>query len=361
MNKSIRSGLTFDDVLIVPKKTFAESRSEVDLTSYLTPYIKLKTPLISANMDKVTESQMAIAMAKLGGIGIIHRFNTIKEQVNEVSLVKKEGLIVGAAIGIKSEDILRAGALIKAGADVIVIDIAHGHSEYMTQFLRELKKQFKKTEVIVGNVATAEAAQELIDNGADAIKVGIGPGALCITRVVAGAGMPQLTAIMDVAEVAHKHNIPIIADGGLRYSGDMVKALAAGASTLMIGTLFAGCDESPAVVVENDGKMYKVTRGMASMAANIDRQEKTNGNGSHKNLKAYTPEGVEAMVPLRGSIIDLVTLLAGGIKSGFSYSGAQTIKELWEKAEFIQITQSALIESHPHDVLYPQDVKQINT
>jgi len=341
-------GLTFDDVLLVPKLTTIESRSQVDLSTHLTKKIKLKIPLISANMDTVTESRMGIEMAKLGGIGIIHRFLTIDDQVEEVKKVKKEKLLVGAAIGIRGDYLERTKALIKASVDVVVIDIAHGYSTFLLKVLKELTKKFPKIDFIAGNVATAEATEALIKNGASAVKVGIGPGALCTTRIVTGAGVPQLTAIAECVEVASKYGIPIIADGGIKQSGDIVKALAAGASTVMIGSLFAGCDESPALTFFRNNKKYKLTRGMASLMANVDRQKKD--ESIKRDLKKYAAEGVEAVVPYRGTVYDLVHQLLGGVRSGFSYCGAKNIKELWQKAEFIQITQASLIESHPHDV-----------
>jgi IMP dehydrogenase len=242
----------------------------------------------------------------------------------------------------------RAEALIKAGADIIIIDIAHGHSEYLLKVLKELIKKYPKKEFIVGNVATAEATADLIKNGAAAVKVGVGPGALCTTRIVTGAGIPQFTAIDECVQVAREHKIPIIADGGIRTSGDITKALAVGASTVMIGTLFAGCDESPALVFYRNNKKYKLTRGMASLMASHDRQ-KIDGKVK-KDLQSYAAEGVEAVVSYRGAVIDLIKQLLGGVKSGFSYCGAKNIKELWENAEFIQITQNSLIESNPHDV-----------
>lgn len=341
-------GLTFDDVLLVPKLTRLKSRNDVNLSTFLTPKIKLKIPLISANMDTVTESEMAIALGELGGIGIIHRFLSIKDQINLVREVKKKKIKVGAAIGINNDYLERAKALIKEKVDVIVIDIAHGHSAHLIKVLRQLKNQFAQFEFIAGNVATAAATETLIKNGASAVKVGIGPGALCTTRIVAGAGVPQLTAINECAEVARKYKIPIIADGGIRYSGDIVKALAAGASTVMIGGLFAGCEESPAVTFYRNNKKYKLTRGMASLTANIDRQNKD--EKIKRDLKNYASEGVEAIVPYIGSVKDLANQLLGGIRSGFSYCGAKNINELWKNAEFIRITNSGLIESHPHDV-----------
>lgn len=341
-------GLTFDDVLLIPKLTTLQSRSHVDLTTNLTKKIKLKIPLISANMDTVTESKMAIALGELGGIGIIHRFLTIDQQVEEVKKVKKKKILVGAAIGIRHDYLERTKALIKAQVDVIVIDIAHGYSVFLLKVLKELVKKFPQTDFIAGNVATAEATEAMIKNGATAVKVGIGPGALCTTRIITGAGIPQLTAIDECANVARKYQIPIIADGGIQKSGDIVKALAAGASTVMIGSLFAGCEESPALTFFRNNQKYKLTRGMASLMANIDRQR--NDRGVERDLRKYTAEGVEAIIPYRGRVEDLVDQLLGGIRSGFSYCGAKNIKELQEKAEFIQITQSSLRESGAHDV-----------
>ena len=352
------TGITFDDVLLVPKKTNIESRTQVDLTSRLTPKIKLSIPVVSANMDTVTESTMAIAVAEAGGIGIIHRFLTIDAEAEKVARVKKKGLIVGAAIGVREDYLARTEALLNAGADVIVIDIAHGHSLYLIKVLKDIKKKFPKAEIIAGNIATGEAAEELIKNGADAVKVGIGPGSICITRLVAGAGVPQVTAIDDVVKVARKYKTPVIADGGIRTSGDIVKALATGASTVMIGSIFAGAEESPTVMMTKEGKKFKLTRGMASLAAYLDNHEKNgngngekNGNGVEKDLATYAAEGVEAMIPYRGHAQHIIAKLAGGMRSGFSYCGAVNIEELWKNAEFIRISNSALIESHSHDVL----------
>ena len=348
MNIRKQIGLTFDDVLLVPQKTDLVSRSEVDLSTQLTKKIKLKAPVISANMDTVTETKMAIALAREGGIGIIHRFLAIEKEAEMVVEVKKQKLLVGAAVGIRGDYLERAEALVKAGIDVIVIDIAHGHSIFLIKVLKDLKKKFPKIDVIAGNVATPEATEELIKNGASAVKVGIGPGALCITRIVAGAGVPQLTAISECSAVAKKYGVPIIADGGIRNSGDMVKALATGASTVMIGTLFAGCDESPALTFFKNNRKFKLTRGMASLMANQDRQK--NDTTVKRDLKEYAAEGVEAVVPYRGKVNEFINQLLGGVRSGFSYCGARNIIETWEKAEFIQITQSSLIESKPHDV-----------
>lgn len=341
-------GITFDDVLLVPKKTSVNSRSEIDISGQLTPKIRLNVPIIAANMDTVTESRMAIAMAEVGGIGFIHRFLSIEDQVNEVALVKKAKLIVGAAVGVKDDFLERAGALIKAKVDVLLIDVAHGHSSQLITVLKKLKNVFPKVEVIAGNIATNEAAEELIKNGADALKVGIGPGSLCSTRIVTGAGVPQITAIMECLKVANKTHTPVIADGGIRYSGDIVKALAAGASTVMIGSMLAGCDESPALLVKRGDKQYKMTRGMASIAANLDRAKKD--DAIKKALEEYAQEGVEGLVPYKGSVETLIKKMASGVRSGFSYCGAKNINELWQKSQFIKISHSGLIESHPHDI-----------
>ena len=339
-------GLTFDDVLLVPQKSSLASRADVILDTQLTSSILLRIPLVSSNMDTVTESAMAIQMALMGGIGIIHRFLTIERQVEEVSLVKSLDLLVGGAIGIKDDCFDRAAALINAGCDVLVIDIAHGHSTHLLKILTQLKKRFKKTDIIAGNIATARAAKDLINGGAAALKVGIGPGAMCSTRIVAGAGVPQLTAIADCAKVAQKFNIPIIADGGVRYSSDIVKSLAAGASTVMIGTLLAGCKESPSAAFFQNGEKFKLVRGMASLQASQDRKKTTN-DIAHKDLNTYTAEGISAIVRYKGTVEDVLHQLLGGVRSGFSYTGASTLEQLWKKAEFIQISRNGLVESHP--------------
>lgn len=348
MKKITCDGITFDDVLLIPQKTMVNSRSEIEIAGHITPKIKLETPIVSANMDTVTESRMAIAMAEVGGMGFIHRFLSIEDQVAEVSLVKKLKLRVGAAIGVKDDYLARAEALIKAKVDVLLIDVAHGHSNQLLKVLKKIKTTYPKIEVIAGNIATAEAAEELIKNGADALKVGIGPGSLCTTRIVTGAGVPQITAIMECLKAAEKTHTPIIADGGIRYSGDIVKALAAGASTVMIGSMLAACDESPALMVKKGDKQYKLTRGMASIAANLDRMKKD--GHIKKDLEEYAQEGVEGMVPYRGSVISLIKKMASGVRSGFSYCGSKNLTELWMNSKFVKISYSGLIESHPHDI-----------
>jgi IMP dehydrogenase len=476
-------GLTFDDVLLVPRRSPIASRREVDTSSFLTQEIKLHLPVISANMDTVTEYQMAIALARVGGIGIIHRFMTITQQVNQVKRVKRAegfmveqpyeisaentikdarlamerfevgglvvinnrgelvglitqrdvvlapneealvetvmtkpdqiisvksgvspvearrllhehrleklpvlneqgrlvGLItaqdivryaqnphatkdergrlrVGAAIGVRQEDLERAEMLLDAGADLLVLDIAHGHADNCISMLETLKANFPKAQIVAGNVASREGARELAEAGADAIKVGVGPGSICTTRIVTGFGVPQLTAIMDSVEgVADSgRDPPIIADGGIKFSGDMVKALAAGASTVMIGSLFAGCEEAPGATVIRSGQKFKVVRGMASLGAAMGRKAVERGEDesaeSPEDWDKVVPEGVEAVVPYRGHVQELVYQLVGGLRSGLSYGGANSIKKLQENAEFIEITQAGMRESHSHDV-----------
>ncbi len=351
--KQLPIGITFDDVLLIPQESDIRP-SEVHLGTKLTKRLTLMAPLLSSAMDTVTEARMAIAMAELGGIGILHRNCTVKEQAAMVEDVKKKKLrLVGAAIG--PHDIDRAKALDRAGADVISIDCAHAHKPGIVADAKKIKKAIK-ADLIVGNIATAAAAKALL-GVADALKVGVGPGSICTTRIIAGVGVPQLTAIMDVASVARKANIPVIADGGIRYSGDIVKALAAGADSVMLGGLFAGTDEAPGEIATINGKKYKAYRGMGSLGAlnkglSADRYASPNTGGSPRNggTKKYVPEGVEGVVPSKGSLADVVFHLLGGLKSGMGYVGARTITELQTRAQFIQITQAGRTESHPHSI-----------
>jgi IMP dehydrogenase len=346
----LKFGLTYDDVLLIPKRSSLVSRKLVSTKTYLTSKIQLQIPIISANMDTVTESEMAISMAKLGGIGIIHRFLSVENQVREVEKVKGEGnLLVGAAVGVKNGFLERTQSLINAGADVIVVDIAHGHSDHAIQAIKDIKKKFPKCNLIAGNVATKEGTLDLIKAGADAVKVGVGPGSLCTTRIVTGCGIPQLTAVLDAVSVAGKYHIPVIADGGIKISGDITKALAAGASTVMLGSLLAGCHESPGTIIVKNNKKYKLIRGMASLKANIEKNKhEENGNGF--GLSDYVAEGVEALVLYKSGVEEVICQLVGGLRSGMSYCGAENIEKLWKQAEFIQITNASLRESHPHDV-----------
>ncbi len=471
MKKLITTALTFDDVLLVPKRSSVKSRKDVSVSTKLTRNISMKIPIISANMDTVTEAKMAKRMAVEGGIGIIHRFLDINEQVAEVlkvkrsesmvvenpytfspnktvadakefmkefdvggllivnekekligilsrrdvlfadntSLVsdvmtrnpvtikkqisleeakkllfkhrieklpivddngnirglitsedirkvqdhplalkdKKGRLMVGAAIGVKEGFLKRAAALIKAGADVLVVDIAHGHSDLAINTVKSLKKHFPKTDVIAGNVATAEGTYDLIKAGADAVKVGVGPGSICITRIVAGSGVPQLSAVMACAKVAKKYGVPIIADGGVKTSGDLIKALAAGASTVMCGNILAGTKEAPGLIILRNGRRYKVSRGMASFGASLGRKTR---EGNMDDGLDIVPEGVEAMVPYKGDAKAVLHQLIGGLRSGISYCGAKSIPQMQKNAEFVKITSGGLRESKPHDV-----------
>lgn len=476
-------GLTFDDVLLVPRRSSITSRGDVDTSTRLTESIQIKIPILSANMDTVTEAKMAIAMARLGGIGILHRFMTIEQQVREVKAVKRAqgfiiehpynvepdasveqaralmdrhkvgalivvdgtgkliglvsqrdlmlapasmenirqamtprerlitvkpdvsveqarellykhrieklpvlgdddnlvGLItshdlikldqspnvttdskgrlrVGAAIGVTARERERAAVLLEAGADVLVLDIAHGHADHCISMVKNLRAEFPKVQIIAGNVASREGARELSEAGADAIKVGIGPGSICTTRIVTGFGVPQLTAILDSAAGVRDsgRDIPLIADGGIRTPGDLVKAIAAGAEAVMIGSLFAGCDEAPGSPVLRDGKKVKVVRGMASLGATMDRRLSERGEDEsaedQEDWSKVVPEGVEAVVPYRGNVEEILHQLVGGLRSGLSYGGAHNIRELQANAEFIEISAAGVRESNSHDV-----------
>jgi IMP dehydrogenase len=475
---AIREGLTFDDVLLIPKRSPIISRSQTQLKTRLSRNITLNIPLVSANMDTVTESSMAIALAREGGIGVIHRFMTIEDQVDEVLKVKrsesviieqpytissdktaldarkmmqecgvsgllvmkenngelagiitrrdimfldnintnitevmtkdvvtvktgitieeakeilhkhrieklpvvdfskkiiglitskdilkmerfplaskdKKGrLLVGAAVGVKGDYLERAEALLEAGADVIVVDIAHGHSNNAINTVDMIKKAFSKCELIAGNVATGEGARDLINAGVDAVKVGVGSGSICITRIVTGSGVPQLTAVIDTVKVANEFDIPVISDGGIRTSGDAIKALAAGASSVMVGSIFGGTDESPGKTIVRHGKKFKMYRGMASFYASLGRKYREEGAEviDAEDPNDYIPEGVEAMVPYKGSVTDIIKQLVGGLRSGLSYCGAKDIQQMQMNAEFVKITPAGYIESQPHDV-----------
>jgi len=331
MNIRIKKGLSFDDVLLVPQYSTVRSRMDVDLSTQLSRNIRLAIPVVSANMDTVTESRMAIAIALLGGIGIIHRFMPAEKQASEVHIVHAAGLQVGAAIGVRDGYLERVLMLIEAGANPLVIDIAHGHSEAVLNVLIHLKK-VTQIDIIAGNIATASGTKDLLDAGADAIKLGIGPGSVCTTRKVTGFGVPQLTAIAECAEVANQYNVPVIADGGIRSSGDLAKALAAGANTVMLGGLLAGAEESAAPMIQ--GTLFKNSRGMASEA--VLRE-----NGWHR-----TPEGGEKPVPYSGPVANTINEIMGGLRSAMSYGGAHTINEFQLKAEFIRISDAGRTESH---------------
>jgi len=331
-------GLTFDDVLIVPSKSAVRSRKDPNLSTRLTKNLNIGMPFISANMDTVTESAMAIAMGNMGGVGILHRFMTIEQQIQEVHRVRAAGLkIIGASIGVNAEGLIRAEALAKEGVNLLTIDIAHGHSVAMVEMLQKLRDKFQdKVDLIAGNVATPEATEELIRAGADAIKVGIGPGSMCTTRIITGAGVPQLTAVAWCAEAARSHKVPVIADGGLKSSGDVVKALAAGAETVMLGSLLAGCLETPGEI--HGGKKHY--RGMASRSAQVSWR-----GGLPEGM---APEGEATSVPVKGSAKDVIMELAGGLRSGMSYINAENLNEILEKARFMEMSANGFRESVAH-------------
>ncbi len=358
--KVLMLGLTYDDVLLLPDASDVVP-SEVDTKTQLTRNIRLAIPLISSAMDTVTESQMAIAMAKAGGIGIIHRNLAIDEQVTHVKLVKGASLIVGAAVGVGDDGYARAQALIDAGVDVVVVDTAHGHHRAVLDAIERIKKAYPDQEVIGGNVATRAGAQALINAGADAVKVGVGPGSICTTRVVAGVGVPQVSAIMEAAKACKKSDVPLIADGGLQYSGDIAKAIVSGADTVMLGSLLAGCEESPGEMIEIDGKKYKSYRGMGSLGAMQSRGEKKSYSKDRymqDDVLAedkLVPEGIEGKVVYRGHVAEVVHQLVGGLRSGMGYAGAATIEDLKRNGRLVQITSAGLQESHPHDVLRVAD------
>ncbi len=472
------TALTFDDVLLVPKKSAIRSRHAVNTRTWFSRHIPLAAPVVSSNMDTVTEWSMARMMARLGGIGVIHRFMTIERQAAEVQRVKRtegfmverpynlsatatvqqardrmdelhigglvvtndsedvlglvtardlmfernaarpvtevmtpraklvtvnagttmeqardilhehrieklpvvdadgrlQGLItakdidkqdawpdatkdnrgrlrVAAAVGVRPSDLDRADACVNAGVDALVVDIAHGHSDLALNMVRKLKERFSHVDIVGGNVASAEGVRDMVDAGADAVKVGVGAGSICITRIVTGFGVPQLTAVDECAQVGRELSVPIIADGGIRTSGDITKALAAGSSTVMLGSLLAGTDESPGASVVRNGQRFKVVRGMASLTANIERKEIEIGREAEDDdWERVVPEGVEAMVPARGPVKDIVYQLIGGLRSGLSYAGATSIAELWDNAEFVRITSAGKAESGAHDV-----------
>jgi IMP dehydrogenase len=329
----LRTGLSYGDVLLVPKRSPVDTRSDVDLSTTLTPNVELETPLVSAAMDTVTEAELAIELSRAGGIGVLHRFLTVDEQAEQVADVNAAGEQVGAAVGINEDYVERSRAVVDAGVDVLVVDVAHGHMERTLDAVETLAAEFPDTDLLAGNVATAGGVEDLAAAGADGVKVGIGPGSHCTTRKVAGAGVPQLTAIDDCADAAADLDVTICADGGIRTSGDAVKALMAGADTVMLGSLFAGTAEAPGGIVEVDGTRYKRSRGMATTAAAEDRDD--------KEENVTTDEGVEALTPYKGPVDAVVEEFQAGIRSGLSYCGGHTIEEAREAAEFIRVAASA--------------------
>lgn len=333
-------GLTFDDVLLVPRQSEMRSRRDPDLTSFLTRGHQLKIPFVSANMDTVTEFSMASKMDELGGFGIIHRFMSIKDQINQVQktlkTLKSGTPFVGASIGVNPKDRNRATELISAGVKLLTVDISHGHSTSMLETINWLKSKWSDISIIAGNVVTPEGTQDLINAGADAVKVGIGPGSMCTTRIITGCGIPQLTAIALCSQVGHKKNIPIIADGGIRTSGDIVKALSAGASTVMLGSVLSGTLETPGEIQSG----HKLYRGMASKSA----QDSWRGGVS----KGMVAEGESVRVPLKSHVEDVINELSGGLRSGMTYLNANSIGELSAKAQFMEISPMGQNESRAH-------------
>jgi len=346
---TIKEALTFDDVLMLPRFS-SILPSNTDISLKLTNNINLKVPFLSSAMDTVTESNMAIAMAQEGGIGVIHRNLDIQKQSSEVKKVKNKKLLVGAAVGTNKEDFERAKALIDSGADLIVIDTAHGHSKKVLKTLSKLKKIKSKIPFCVGNIATGEAAKKLYNSGADIIKVGIGPGSICTTRMVAGIGVPQISAIMDVKKILKKKNIKIISDGGIKFSGDIAKALAAGADAIMMGSIFAGTDESPGKKFKSGGKTFKQYRGMGSIGAMSAGSANRYFQSNFKDKSKFVPEGVEGRVEYKGKVSKIIYQLQGGLRSSMGYIGAKSLKEINKRAKFVKITKAGFYESMVHSV-----------
>ncbi|OGY87657.1 MAG: guanosine monophosphate reductase [Candidatus Kerfeldbacteria bacterium RIFOXYA2_FULL_38_24] len=348
-NTNIPEALSYDDVLLIPQ--YSEILpADADLSVTL-GHLKLTVPFLSAAMDTVTESAMAITLARAGALGVIHKNMSADQQAKEVALVVKEKLPTGAAISVGAEQFRRAKQLVKAGAQLLVVDSAHGHSKGVLDQVRLLKKTFKKYVTVVGgNVATALGAHALFTAGADVVKVGIGPGSICTTRIVAGIGVPQFTAVQECAKEAKKIKRQIIADGGIKYSGDVTKALAAGSAAVMIGSMFAGTDEAPGKIVLHHGQKMKIYRGMGSVEAMEKGSKDRYGQKEVHHKKKLVPEGVVGYTLYKGPVNTILFQLAGGVRAGMGYNGAKNIVSLQKNAQFVRITQSGLIESHPHDL-----------
>ena len=345
----IKEALTFDDVLLLPRFSSVVP-SQTDLGTNLSKKIELKLPFISSAMDTVTESKMAIAMAKNGGLGVVHRNLKIQKQCNEIKKVKEKNLKVGAAIGTSQNEINRARQLIDNGVDLLVIDTAHGHSKNVLFTLNKVKKISKKIPVCVGNIATSEAAKTLYNSGADILKVGIGPGSICTTRMVAGIGVPQITAIINVKNSMKNKNIKIISDGGIKFSGDIIKAIAAGADAIMMGSIFAGTEESPGKKFKIKNKIFKLYRGMGSIGAMSSGSSERYFQKNYKDKSKFVPEGVESRVLYKGKVAKIIYQLQGGLRSSMGYIGAQNIRDVIKKSKFIKITKAGFYESMVHSV-----------
>ena len=368
-DKIIKEAYTFDDLLLVPAYSQVVP-VDVDLTTMLTTRITLKIPVVSAAMDTVTEDKMAIQLALLGGMGILHKNMPVDVQTRMVETVKRhqipkthmtaavddnKRLVVGAAIGVAKDTMDRVDALVKAGVDIIAVDSAHGHSKGVIDTVKAIRKQHPDLDLIGGNVVTAQAAIDLIYAGATCIKVGVGPGSICTTRVIAGVGVPQLTAINDVYQVTRQYGVGIIADGGIKSSGDITKALGAGADVVMLGSLLAGCEETPGEVLDHEGVKVKAYIGMGSLSAMKKGSSDRYFQGGIKELAKLVPEGIEATVRYKGGIQEVLHQLMGGLRAGMGYCGCATVNALKQNARFVKITNSGLKESHPHDV---QNIKE---
>ncbi len=346
----IKEALTFDDVTLVPK--FSEILpSDVDTSIILTKHLKLKIPILSSAMDTVTESTMAIKIGKVGGIGVIHRNLNIDKQIQEIRKVKKQKVLVGAAVGAGPKEFKRAEAILKENINMIVVDTAHGHTKKVSEIIKFIKnKKNKKTALCAGNVATAEAGRFLSKLGVDIIKVGIGPGSICTTRLVAGIGVPQLTAVLNVKNGVKNRNVKIISDGGIKYSGDLAKAFAAGADAVMIGSLFAGTDEAPGKLIKKNGRLFKSFRGMGSVGAMNKGSADRYFQSKQKDSSKYVPEGVEGLAKYKGKVNNVIFKLIGGLRSSMGYLGSKQIKYLRKKPQFVKITKAGFYESMVHNV-----------
>ena len=376
LQQDIPLALTFDDVLLVPRESSVLPR-EVDAGTTLAG-LRLSIPMLSSAMDTVTESGAAIAMARHGGMGVIHKNLTVEEQASEVAKVKaapatpvaeraagtpavdvRGRLLVGAAVGVGGDRDARIAALVEAGVDCVFIDTAHGHSKGVLDATRSVKAEYPRLPLSVGNVATPEATLACIEAGADIVKVGIGPGSICTTRVVAGTGVPQLTAIAECVRVAHAHGKTVVADGGVKSSGDVAKAIAAGADAVMLGSMFAGTDEAPGEVVQRDGRRMKVYRGMGSVeamaAGSSDRYFQDDGKQPGQSTRKLVPEGVVGMVAAKGPLGDVLYQILGGLRAAMGYSGCATVAQMQADARFVRITVAGLRESHVHDIAVVRD------
>ena len=346
----IKEALTFDDVTLAPN--YSEILpSEVDTNIKLSKYLAISIPIISSAMDTVTESNMAVAIAKKGGIGVIHRNLSIEDQVKEIKKVKAKKMLVGAAVGASKQEYMRALKILKENIDLIVVDTAHGHTKKVGEIIKYIKKiKPNKTTLCAGNIATAEAAKYLVKLGVDVLKVGIGPGSICTTRLVAGIGVPQLSAILDVKKGIGNKKTALIADGGIKFSGDIAKALAAGADAVMIGSLFAGSKQAPGKIINRKGKLFKSFRGMGSIGAMNKGSADRYFQSKQKDTSKYVAEGVEGFVKYKGPVEKIIYQLVGGLKSSMGYLGAKKIKDLRKKPKFVKITKAGFYESMVHNI-----------